>query len=154
MSDSRARAWHWSVSIANQESVRRKLSMLPLALKPLHVQAALGHMVASDTERKGHKRKLADTLTPPPAAQPVGDKETLPAQVMLLGVHGSRTEPAQAVSMRQLQGSPVPPLFVMSSTPCGLSHSTAFCFVQLQMQLESSLQQQYHGRCLEACCHI
>ena len=102
MSDSRARAWHCSVSIAKQKSVRRNLSTLPLPLKPLHVQAALGHMVASDTERKGHKRKLADTLTPPPAAQPVGDKETLPAQVMLPELHGSQTEPAQAVSMSEL----------------------------------------------------
>ena len=154
MSDSGAQTWHCSVTIANQKSVRRKLSKLPLPLKPFHVQAALGHMVASDTERKGHKRKLADTLTPPPAAQPVGDKETLPAQVMQLGLHGSQTEPAQAVSMRELQGSPVPPLFVMWSTPCGLSHSIASCFVQLQMQLESSLQQQYPGQCLEAWWHI
>ena len=111
-------------------------------------------MVASDTERKGHKRKLADTLTPPPAAQPVGDKETLPAQVMLPGIQGSKTEPAQAVSKHELQGSPVPPLFVMSSTPCGLSHSIASCSEQLQLQLGSSPQQQHHGQCLEAWWHI
>lgn len=154
MSYSKARAWHCSVSIAKQKSVTHNLSKLPLPLKPLHFQAALGHMVASDTERKGHKRKLADTLTPPPAAQSVGEKETLPAQVMLPGVLGSQPEPAQAVSMSEQWGSPVPPLFVMSSAPCGPSHPAVSCIVQLQLGSGSSLQQQYNGQCFEARPHI